>query len=125
MLVACFFFKKAEGFKPGLAIFIPSTGVKDKPVEPEQIRNPDGLISSAGFDRVRIQNGKTVFSGKNTMTITFSGGEVYHAELQVEGGRTDSGTCVVKVEKGVTEAMNDFDGFHESMNEQEKDGSKQ
>ena len=124
MLVPCFF-EQENGTKAGVAVFIPSTGIKDKSVVPGQIRNPDALLSSSGFDRVQIKDNITIFSGKNEMRLTFLGGEVYHAELRAEGGRKQSGTCVVGPASGVTEAMKDFDEFRLALNGQGKNGVAQ
>ena len=124
MLVPCFF-EQQNGTKAGLAVFIPSTGIKDKAVVPAQIRNPDNLLGSSGFDRVQIKDNVTAFSGKNEMRLTFLGGEIYHAELRAEGGKKQSGTCVVGPASGVTEAMKVFDELRLALNGQGKNGVAQ
>lgn len=122
MLVQCFF-DQPNGFKAAVAIFIPSTGVKDKAVVPDQVRNPDGLLSSSGFDHVKIANDKTEFSGKNRMTLTFLGGEIYRAELRPASGLKQKGACVVLPYSSLTEAMKIFDEVRLGLNRQNKDGA--
>lgn len=125
MLISCFF-QQPDSSKSGVGIFIPSTGVKDKAILPEQIRNPDGLLSPAGFDHVKIETDSTAFTGKNEMTLMFMGGEVYRANLRGEGRPAQEGTCVVAADSGATNALENFDGFRRDLNQQGmSEGSKQ
>ena len=120
MLIACVFDKSSEK-NLALGLFVPSVGSKEQPFPMEQVRDPDGLLADGGFDRIKIENGKTQLTGaRSTLSLKFTGAEGYDASLKTKGQPALNGVCQVVGMSDREAAFEFFDTLRRNM----RDGGK-
>ncbi len=122
-LIACFFNPVAGSpgkEMAGLAVFLPMKGLKQK-LSAAQLRNPDGVVSEAGFSQVQIDPKGTKFSGKNSLTLRWTGAEMYNATLTPESGSNRTGVCQVGSMAGREKGFTFFDSLRASMRKSSSD----